>query len=690
MKDIKITPEFKSQATKAILSIIIFVVTYIFLLVGSVVLTLFSLHAAYVLVSSAPGIFTLVIGVGLASFGVIIFSFLIKFLFKSHKIDRSHLKEITEREQPELFALIKEVVKEVDTDFPKKVYFSAEVNASVFYNSSFLSMFFPIKKNLMIGLGLINTITKEELKAILAHEFGHFSQRSMKVGSYVYYVNQVIFNLLYENDEYDNTLKKWGDVSSYLALFAVVALGVVKGIQWVLAQMYSLVNKNHLALSREMEFHADLIAANITGYQPLADSLFRMQLSDFSLNAVFNYYGQIIAENKRSRNVFVEQFFVMNLYAKNSNLPYSNSLPKVSLDHLNKFNKSKLIIKNQWASHPSTEERIEKLKHLTKRVSDQETVLAKKLIYNLESIQKELTDKSFEQVTYQGEVIKLSFHDFSEAFKKQLEKNSFSKFYNGYYDDKNPSEIDFEMINNIVAKENLEELFTDQKVDLVYQAMALGNDIETLTLIKDKQIRIKSFDYDGRKYRRKHSVKLISDLSKELETLIEEIKQHDYKIYLYFAKKEAEGPSYGKGKLQKLYENFFSFDALYEEKMEVYNNISNELQFINVRTEYDTIRSNFKKIKALEFKFKKELQSIIEDERYKEEITTQIKENLDQYLAEDLQYFGKNMYFDNNLNILFTALQDYAYIIMRGYFITKKELLLYQENLEKLVIKSTI
>ncbi len=683
MKDIQISPEFKSQAVRAILSIVVFVLTYIILLVASVAITIFSLYAAYTIVTNAPGLITGVVGIGLASFGIIIFSFLIKFLFKSHKVDRSHLKEITKDGQPELFALIKEVVDRVDTDFPKKVYLSSEVNASVFYNSSFLSMFFPVRKNLMIGLGLINTITKEELKAILAHEFGHFSQRSMKVGSYVYYVNQVIFNLLYENDDYDNTLKKWGDVSSYIAIFALIALEIVKGIQWILAQMYNLVNKRHLALSREMEFHADLIAANVTGYQPLVSSLLRMQLSDYSLNAVFEYYGERIAENKKSNNVFLEQLFVMDLFAKNSNLSYSNSLPQVSFNDLNKFNKSKLIIKNQWASHPSTEERIDKLKHEAKRVSDQETIPANALIKNLNEIQKELTNNSFISVEYQGEIKNLPFEDFSKDFEKQLEKNTFSKFYNGYYDDKSPIELDFEKINDQQVEESIEDLFSNQKVDLVYQTTALESDIETISLIKDKKIPIKSFDYDGKKYKRKHSSQLISNLTKELEVFNEQIKQNDVRIYTYFAKKEKLGPEYIRGKLQRLYEDFFNFNKVYEEKVEIYNSLSNELHFIHLKTDYDTIRSNFKKIKTLEFKFKKELQSLLENEKYKDEITVQIRENIDKYLAEELQYFGKTMYFDNNLTILFTALYDYLHLLGRGYFITKKELLLYQENVFK-------
>ena len=51
----------------------------------------------------------------------------------------------------------------------------------------------------------------------------------------------------------------------------------------------------------------------------------------------------------------------MNYLATQSNLSFKNNLPIVSETELNKYNKTKLVIKNQWASHPSTEERIRAL-----------------------------------------------------------------------------------------------------------------------------------------------------------------------------------------------------------------------------------------------------------------------------------------------------------------------------------------
>ncbi len=159
------------------------------------------------------------VGSRLAATGLFVFYFIIKFLFKKHINDRSYLTEIKRSDEPELFKMIDEIVQEAETNFPKKVYLSNDVNASVFYDSSFWSMFFPIQKNLTIGAGLINTTTKQELKAILSHEFGHFSQRSMKVGSYVYNVNQIIFNLVNDDASYRNSLEKFASFSSYFTLF---------------------------------------------------------------------------------------------------------------------------------------------------------------------------------------------------------------------------------------------------------------------------------------------------------------------------------------------------------------------------------------------------------------------------------------------------------------------------------------
>jgi Zn-dependent protease with chaperone function len=679
MKDIKISPEFRTQTTKAILSIILFITTYLFMLVLALGLTALCVYGGIMLIVSFPRLFTLALGIGVASLGVLVLFFLLKFIFKSHKVDRSHLIEIKRIDEPKLFKLIDEIVKEVGTIFPKKVYLSSDVNAAVFYDSSLWSMFFPIKKNLQIGLGLVNTVSKSELKAILSHEFGHFSQKTMKVGSYVYNVNQVIFNLLFDNESYDNLMAKWANASGYFSIFVVIAIKIIEGVKWILKQIYGVVNKSYMALSREMEFHADEIAANVTGFEPLKNSLLRLSFADHSYNNVLSFYENKIAENKKSENIFRDHLFVTNFLAKDSNIEIINNLPQISENELNKFNKSKLVIKDQWASHPSTEDRIAMLEKTGLSAKNIDNESANLLFSDIERTQRELTNKVFKDVVYSGECSTITFELFQTDYKEDFFKNTFSKVYNGYYDNKNPLFFDIEKIEYSSDNTKLEELFSDIKVEIVYTAISLQSDMESVIQISEKTFDIKTFDYDGIKYSKKDCKSLLSQLENEFEILNKKIKSNDIKIYKYFKSQELKANL--KPSLENLYTEFFNYEKEFETKYDVYIQLSNELQFINYTTPFEQIRANFIKIEPLEERLKKGINELLESQDYQTELTKEMKENFELYLTKKWEYFENEKYFDKNLEMLFFAMNNYAFLLSRGYFLTKQKLLNYQVEL---------
>ena len=95
-------------------------------------------------------------------------------LFKFTKNEKPGRVEVFRKNCPELFAVIDDIAKTVKAKKPKHVFLTADANACVFFNTSFWSIFFPVRKNLEIGLGLCNGMSKEELKGVIAHEFGHF------------------------------------------------------------------------------------------------------------------------------------------------------------------------------------------------------------------------------------------------------------------------------------------------------------------------------------------------------------------------------------------------------------------------------------------------------------------------------------------------------------------------------------
>lgn len=680
MKDqIQQSNEFRLQTRKAIMAIVLFMIVYIVLFLLAIALTAACTWGGISLIISFPRFITLAIGIGLASLGFLVLIFLLKFMFQSHKVDRSHLTEITAGDEPQLFQLIDKIAKEVGTSSPKKVYLSADVNAAVFYDSSLWSMFLPIRKNLQIGLGLVNTVTKEELTAVLAHEFGHFSQRTMKVGSYVYNVNQVIFNMLFENDSYHNMAGKWANVSGYFSIFVALAVKITDVIKWVLRKMYNVVNKSYMALSREMEFQADEIAAHVTGFEPLKSSLLRTDYAVHAYNGVLNFYGEKVELNQKSANVYNEQLYVMNFLAKDNNIEIRDNLPWVELGHLNKFNYSKLVIKDQWSSHPTDEERIKRLEQTGINAKANEAKPANLLFNKIEKWQKLLTDFVFNGVKYSEHPSQLEFKQFKEEYTLNFKRDTFSKIYNGYYDNRNPLIFDPKAEINEPVEVEVKDLFSNNKVILIYAQLALNEDKKVLQQIADKQFKVKSFDYDGKKYQRKQAAFLASKLEKELETVICEIKTNDTNIFRWFAKEEKAQNQ--QAKLLNLYKQLFFYDKDYDKKIEICNKLSAQLEFVNVTTPFEQIKQNFLAMESDEMIFKGKIKAMMEDERYKVLITGKVKENFDLYLSRMWTYFGAESYFDDNLEVIFSAISNYQYVLSQNFFNLKKELLDYQEVL---------
>lgn len=677
---VQVSTDFKKKTTSAIIAIVLFIIVYILLFFSAIALTIGCIVAGLWIISIKPMFFTVMIGIGLASLGVLISYFLIKFLFKKHITNLSDLTEITRKNEPQLFQMIDEIVKEAGTDFPKKVYLAYDVNASVFYDSSFWSMFLPIKKNLIIGIGLVNACTKQELKAILAHEFGHFSQRSMKVGSYVYNVNQIIFNLVNEDEAYRNTVQGWANASGYFALFAELAIKITQAIQWILRKMYSFVNIRHMALSREMEFHADEVAANIAGSVALEESLLRLDLAGNSYSSVIDFYNSKFEESKISKNIYKEQNFVMNFLAKESELELKYDLPVVKISEAGLFNKSKLVIENQWASHPSTEDRVAKLRQLN-IIKDADNSSARNLFKNIDATEEKLTSKIFSNVEYKQLKSELELETFQNEFEKNYNKDTFDKIFNNYYDNKNPNQFD---LNSAVPSQtplSFDDLFSKDKVESVYTLMALENDKNTISSIADKSFDVKTFDYDGRKFKAKEAKNLIPKLEEQIKNLKQEITQNDINIYHYFlnlAKTQNQ-----EFELRNLFSTFHTYDNNFEEKFSLFTELSKALDFVSTTTPFERITKNFIKLKPLEIKLKQELKEIMNNPLLNEEITDQNRKDLEYYINNDLIYFNKNEYFESNLQQLFFAVNSYHFYIGRQFFLMKKELLQKMASLEK-------
>lgn len=218
-----------------------------------------------------------------------------------------------------------------------------------------------------------------------------------------------------------------------------------------------------MALSREMEFHADEIAAHVAGSQALADSLLRINFASSALESVLAFYDQKTKENIKSENIYPEHQFVMNTFAERHQYLIENGLPKIDLTTIRKYNKSKLNLENQWASHPSDEERIHALSKLNiskDKVASDHAIL---LLSQDAQITKAISDKLFSTITYESTPSALSLSLFKESFTAEFRKHQFDPMFNDFYDNNEPILTDLADNNEKEIDLTFEDLFSNQK-----------------------------------------------------------------------------------------------------------------------------------------------------------------------------------------------------------------------------------
>jgi hypothetical protein len=191
----------------------------------------------------------------------------------------------------------------------------------------------------------------------------------------------------------------------------------------------------------------------------------------------------------------------------------------------------------------------------------------------------------------------------------------------------------------------------------------------TLNQIASGELKIGTFDFDGQKYRAKHSAKLVKQIDAELKVVDEKIKQNDMAIYRHFLSLEqANGNS---PQLRELYAAFFAYHEEFNQLLELFNKMNNHLTFVTVETPYKTIEAKFRLNAEYEAVLKKNLTALLEDPMLQPDLDPELKKVLTEYLSKDWVYFEDNQYIDDALSILHQAIQGYGYLISHKYHLIR-------------------
>lgn len=566
----------RRQVYKVVLSIVLFVIVYLLLVAVAGVLAIVFCWLGIKLMMTLTNFLGLLFGLGMIAAGISVFVFLVKFIFSVTKDENSLRMEVTEEQQPRLFAFIRELTTATGTQFPKKIYFSPAVNAAVFYNSSFWSMFLPVRKNLEIGLGLVNSVNVSEFKAVMAHEFGHFSQRSMQLGSFTYNVNRVIHNMLYENKGYSNFLNAWGKLHWITSLFAKLTARIAQGIQQVLRVMYGLINKSYMGLSREMEFQADAISAGISGGNNLVSALSRVEIAGSCYNIALSEANARVKQNKVSRNIFSNQLTIFRSIAEEYDLSLTQGLPNITFHFVSSFSRSRINFRNQWASHPTLEERKDHLDRLGLELPADEGS-AWNLFQEPVALQEKVTSSLYRTVTFDGPVDVYDERQFEMQYLGRKAEYALPAEYKGFYEGRYIETRDWdleEMRGEAYVPLRFEDIFNEETGQLQAAIGSNKKDAELARAIKEKKIDVKTFDFDGVKYDARDGEKVALLLEKEVEAQVERQRKLDKEAFLYFVHR----PGAQSVRVLENYRQWKRYHALYDEYVQMVNRVLQKIR----------------------------------------------------------------------------------------------------------------
>ena len=180
--------------------------------------------------------------------------------------------KLKRKQFPELFRVIDEVRKVTKAPKAHEVLLTSELNAAIVQIPR-LGLFGWQKNYLILGLQLLEVMTLDEFKAVLAHEFGHLSGAHGRFGAWIYRVRAAWARL-------NESLRQEEHIASFL---------FVPFFGWFAPTFaaYSFVQ------ARQQEYEADALAAETVGADVIGNALVRLDVKAQDLEQ--NYWPKLYA-----------------------------------------------------------------------------------------------------------------------------------------------------------------------------------------------------------------------------------------------------------------------------------------------------------------------------------------------------------------------------------------------------------
>jgi Zn-dependent protease with chaperone function len=479
----------------------------------------------------------------------VLFIYLVKNLFKFERAQKEFRIEIFEDEHPKLFEFIGHVCEETGAPFPKHVYVDYLVNAAAILDTtSIFTLFLPLGRSLLIGLGLVNTINLTEFKALLAHEFGHFSQKGMKIGNYVYTMRKIVSQVVYGDDIFDRFIIGWSQLDPRIAWPAYICRAVLWILRKILSMMWYVVVFFDLALSRQMEFNADLIAVSLTGSDAPVHLLHRSYIGQASFNQGVNDLRVAMDHHLYTSDLFYHQSAAIRIIRKKNKDPRLEeppALPDDANEMSQVFEEDDDKVAEMWSTHPSCYDREQNVKanYIRTQFDERSPWL---LFDNVEELRERVTYKFYRfYFKIPKDVILADPEEVQGFIDDEHADRTYDAKYQGLYDNRNLVLKDI----NDMAKEGSKQPWsitelgnthaTLYNAEVKHRSQLYYKRIEELNLLtavqngwhrpKDDELEFRSEIYEIDDAKR-----LLKKVDKELVKDHKWLEAHDRKVFMTY------------------------------------------------------------------------------------------------------------------------------------------------------------
>ncbi|MGO1051122.1 M48 family metalloprotease [Crossiella sp. CA198] len=229
--------------------------------------------AAGVAVGGRPGAQIALLGLGvLIALGFALVSAL------STRLAAPNGPKLTQRDQPELWRTVADLAELAGTRPPDEITLVGEVNAAVREDSRLLGLRAG-RRHLLIGLPLLAGLTVAELRAVLAHELGHYGRGHTRLAAVTYRGAETLQRTVARLDR--------------------------GPVRWVLdryARLYALVAKS---ATRAQELQADQVMVATAGREATANALRAVSTLGPAWAAFNRRYARLAIETDRTPDLLL-------------------------------------------------------------------------------------------------------------------------------------------------------------------------------------------------------------------------------------------------------------------------------------------------------------------------------------------------------------------------------------------------